>query len=159
MKIAVLLFFALVLTETSFGQSSTVSSGGNATGSGGTASYSIGQPAYTTNTGSTGSAAWGVQQPYEISILIGVNETQVIDLTGTVYPNPAMESIKLAVKGADLSGLKCALFDMNGKLLSTQPVELPETTISLQGLAASNYFLNITDSHNKEVKKIKIIKN
>ena len=42
-------------------------SGANATGSGGSVSYSVGQVLYTTNSGSNGSSAQGVQQPYEIS--------------------------------------------------------------------------------------------
>jgi hypothetical protein len=45
--------------------------GGNASGSGGSASYSVGQVVYTTNTGTNGSAAQGVQQPYEISVVSG----------------------------------------------------------------------------------------
>lgn len=159
MKTSSLLFFTFLFATSSFGQNSPVSSGGNAGGSGGTSSYSVGQTAYTTHSGSNGTAAWGVQQPYEISIVIGVNETQVIDLAGLVYPNPASEFIKLSIKGTDLAGLKCSLFDTNGKFLSIQTVELPETTISLQGLEASVYFLSITDSGNNEVKKIKIIKN
>ena len=47
-------------------QESANSSGGDATGSGGTIAYSIGQVVYTTNTGSNGSVAKGVQHAYEI---------------------------------------------------------------------------------------------
>ena len=36
--------------------------GGDATGSGGSASYTVGQIGYTTNTGTNGSVAEGVQQ-------------------------------------------------------------------------------------------------
>ena len=39
-------------------------SGGNATGSGGTVSYTVGQIVYVTDTGNTGSVIQGVQQPY-----------------------------------------------------------------------------------------------
>jgi len=41
-------------------------SGGKASGSGGTASYSFGQVVYTTYTGTNGLVAQGVQQPFEI---------------------------------------------------------------------------------------------
>ena len=47
-------------------QESPTAAGGEATGSGGTASYSIGQVVYTTNTGTNGSVAQGVQQPFVI---------------------------------------------------------------------------------------------
>ena len=49
-------------------QENTTAAGGEATGSGGTASYSVGQVVYTTVTGTNGSVAQGVQHPYEISI-------------------------------------------------------------------------------------------
>ncbi len=45
-------------------QEATLASGGNATGSGGSVSYSVGQVVYTTNIGTTGSVAQGVQQAY-----------------------------------------------------------------------------------------------
>jgi len=54
-------------------------SGGNATGTGGTVSYSVGQVFYTINTGTTGFIVQGVQQPFEISHPAG--KTQIISFT------------------------------------------------------------------------------
>jgi hypothetical protein len=51
-------------------------SGGDATGSGGTVAYSVGQVVYTTNTGSTGSVAQGVQHAFEI-FTVGIKETEL----------------------------------------------------------------------------------
>jgi hypothetical protein len=48
-------------------QTGIAAGGGNATGSGGSVSYSIGQVFYMMNTGTTGSVLQGVQQPWEIS--------------------------------------------------------------------------------------------
>ena len=45
-------------------QESPTASGGEATGTGGTASYSVGQVVYTTNTDATGTVTQGVQQAY-----------------------------------------------------------------------------------------------
>ncbi len=45
-------------------QENTIATGGEATGAGRTASYSVGQVVYTTATGANGSVAQGVQQPY-----------------------------------------------------------------------------------------------
>jgi len=59
-------------------QESVTASGGNASGAGGTVSYSVGQVVYKTNTGSNGSEAQGVQQPYEISVIIGIEEAKYI---------------------------------------------------------------------------------
>jgi hypothetical protein len=50
-------------------QESPTSTGGDATGAGGSSSYSVGQVVYTTATGINGSVAQGVQQAYEISVI------------------------------------------------------------------------------------------
>lgn len=47
-----------------------VGSGSNATGSGGSLSYSIGQVVYTTNSGSTFTSAQGVQQPTDATVSV-----------------------------------------------------------------------------------------
>ena len=57
------LFFSIELQA----QEIPIASGAVATGIGGSSSYTVGQVVYTTNTGSNGSVAQGVQQPYEIS--------------------------------------------------------------------------------------------
>jgi Putative metal-binding motif/Secretion system C-terminal sorting domain len=49
-------------------QNGTVASGGNATGSGGSVSYSVGQVFYTTNSGSNGKASQGVQQVFDLIV-------------------------------------------------------------------------------------------
>ena len=79
-------------------QQATTTSGGNASGSGGSASYSVGQVVYTTNTGAGGSVSQGVQQPYEISIVSGIEE-QGITLTCTAYPNPTTDYLTLKIDG------------------------------------------------------------
>ena len=73
-------------------QNTIPSSGGNASGSGGTVSYSIGQIVYTTNTGTNGTVAQGTQQPFEISVVTGIEEALNITLQCSVYPNPATEN-------------------------------------------------------------------
>ena len=61
------LFFASL----SSAQQAVTPAGGNATGSSGNSSFTIGQVAYTTNGNANYSVADGVQQPFEISILSG----------------------------------------------------------------------------------------
>ena len=55
-------------------------SGGNASGSGGSVSYTVGQIVYTTNTDSNGSVAQGVQQPYEISVVTALKKQRIFHL-------------------------------------------------------------------------------
>ena len=61
-------------------QTSVNATGGDASGSGGSVSYSVGQVVYTTNTGTSGSVAQGVQQPYEISVVTAIEEAKGINL-------------------------------------------------------------------------------
>jgi hypothetical protein len=133
-------------------------SGGNTTGGGGSVSYTIGQIVYTTNTGTNGSVAQGVQQPFEISVVIGIDEAKDIQLECSVYPNPTLGLLKLKVENIKLTDLRYQLFDMNGRLLQSQNIEKAETEITIENLVATTYFLKITAGSKKEVKTFKIIK-
>jgi hypothetical protein len=139
-------------------QNSISASGGNASGSGGTVSYSIGQVVYTTNTSITsGSVAQGVQQPFEISIITGIEQAKDITLVCSVYPNPASGILTLKVENYDNENLLYKLFDANGKLLESKKVSGNETIISMENIIPSVYFLKVTDNQ-KEIKIFKIIK-
>ncbi len=58
-------------------QESANASGGDATGSGGTVAYSVGQVVYTSNTSSSGTVDQGVQHAFEI-YTVGIKETELI---------------------------------------------------------------------------------
>lgn len=129
---------------------------GEATGTGGSVSYSVGQLVYTTNTGTNGSVAQGVQQPYEISTAAGI-DVKNINLEHSVYPNPATDYLTLKVEEVELSTLKFQLFDMQGKLIKSSKLTSNITTIKLENLPASTYLLKVSDNQ-KLVKTFKIIK-
>ena len=136
-------------------QENAVTTGGDATGAGGSSSYTVGQVVYTTNTGTNGSVAQGVQQPYEISTTVGINETS-INLELSVYPNPTTDYLTLKVE--DNTELNYQLYDSQGKIIENKKVTANSTTISMEALPKSIYFLNVTDN-NQVVKTFKIIKN
>ena len=132
-------------------------SGGNASGGGGTANYTVGQVAYTTNTGSNGSVSQGVQQPFEISVVSGV-ETTTIELACSAYPNPTTDKLILRVENNEKLNLTYQLLDISGRLLESKKVEGSETCIAMGSLTPSIYFLKVFDGIN-EAKTFKIIKN
>ena len=136
-------------------QESPTAAGGDATGTGGTASYSVGQVVYTTATGTNGSVAQGVQQPFEISVTVGIKETS-INLELSVYPNPTTDYLTLKVD--DNSDLNYQLYDLQGKIIANKKVTNATTIIKMEELAKALYFLNVT-KNNKVVKSFKIIKN
>jgi hypothetical protein len=139
-------------------QESFTSTGGNATGTGGNVSYTIGQVSYITNTSSSGTVAQGVQQPYEILVVTGLEEAKDIILELFVYPNPVSDILKLKVESYSLENLSYQLYDANGNLLLNGEIVDKETVINTGDLAPAAYFLQIIDN-NKDVKIFKIIKN
>lgn len=158
-------FFAIILL--SFGlielkaQETIPAVGGNASGSGGTASYTIGQLIYTTNAGTNGSVAQGIQQPYEISVVSGVDETESIKLTLYAYPNPTTDFLTLKIDASATHSIQSFSYhfhDISGKLLESKRIEGNETSIDMKHLKPAIYILKVIQS-NKEVKTFKIIKN
>jgi len=139
-------------------QTTIPATGGNASGGGGSASYSIGQMVYTTNTGTNGSVARGVQQPFEISVITAIDEAKGITLQCSAYPNPTTEFIKLKLENYKTENLTYQLFDINGKLLENKKIDGNETRIVMYNLVPATYFLKVIQC-NKEVKTFKIIKN
>jgi hypothetical protein len=146
----------LGLCLTAQAQQATTATGGNASGSGGTVAYSVGQIVYTTNTGTTGSVAQGVQQPYEIYAL-GIEDNS-INLALTAYPNPPTNYLTLSVGQADLSKMYFQLYDMVGKLIESRKIVSSTETIGMETLPNATYFLKV-NNNSKEVKRFKIIKN
>jgi hypothetical protein len=139
-------------------QNTIPATGGNATGNGGSVSYTVGQIAYSTFIGANGTAAQGVQQPYEISVVTAIENISAISLECTVYPNPTRGLIKLIVESLDHENMKFRLYDINGVLLQDKKVESRETEISMENLSSSIYFLKVINN-NKEMKVFKIVKN
>jgi hypothetical protein len=138
-----------------YAQESLTAAGGEATGLGGTASYSVGQVVYTTATGTKGSVAQGVQQPYEISTTVGIKETS-ISLELAVYPNPTTDYLTLKV--ADFETLNFQLVDLQGKIIENKKVTASNTTIKMEELPKAVYFINVTKG-NQLIKTFKVIKN
>ncbi len=135
-------------------QESVTAAGGDASGAGGSVAYSVGQLVYTTHTGSTGSVAQGVQQPFEISVVTGMSET-AIQLEMNAYPNPTMDYLNLRVSAYE--GLILQLTDERGVVVERRKLSENNTTISMEGVAKATYFLTVT-SEDRVVKTFKIVK-
>ena len=154
--VATLLTFTFLLSTVS-AQESVNTTGGNAAGSGGSVSYSVGQAAYQTHTGTNGSVAEGVQQPYEISVVTGIDEAKAINLLVSAYPNPTADYLTLSISEFNISGLSYQLYDMNGRLLQDEKVTGPTTNIAMLNFVSATYFMKVRQGQ-KEIKTFKIIK-
>lgn len=152
-----ILFLTIVLFSKSYSQESATASGGNAMGTGGSSSYSIGQTTFTSQTSTGGLITLGVQQPYEI-VTLGNDDFFEINLVMSAYPNPTTNLLNLVVSDDKWKNLSYQLFDMNGRTLSNlQKIIASETSVSMQELQQGIYFLAI-NSENKTIKTFKIIK-
>lgn len=158
MKKALIIVIALWLYGFVQAQESTLSTGGEATGSGGSVSYSIGQIAIQYKANDTISFSEGVQQPYEIS-LNGVDDYPSIVLHAQLYPNPTQWNTTLSIGDIDLitKGIYAKLYDGNGKLLDEITVASENTLIEMSTYASGTYFLNIFDQKSS-LKNFKIVK-
>ncbi len=137
-------------------QSGAVTAGGNITGAGGNVSFSVGQIVTNPVSGTTGKITQGIQQPYEIFVVTGINQNS-IQLKAVVYPNPASGFVVLSVEQKNINGMTCVLTDMQGKVISSQEVKSPQTRIDLSQLAQGAYQLQVFQN-NESVKIFKVIK-
>ena len=131
-------------------------SGGDATGSGGSIAYSVGQIVYTTSTGTTGSVAQGVEQAYEI-YSVGIKET-TLNISLSVFPNPTSDFLTLKVEDYNNEALSYSLLDEQGKFVLNEQITTQDTQIAMSTLARGSYFINIVQA-NKKIQTFKIIKN
>ncbi|MFT7051098.1 MAG: hypothetical protein ACJAZK_001699 [Psychroserpens sp.] len=146
----------LCATQLIYAQQTIPASGGEATGSGGTSSYSVGQLVYSTNTGSNGSIAQGVQQSIELFTLSNP-ELTALTLTAVTYPNPTSDYIVLALKNSNLTDLSYELYDLQGRIVSKGIIQQENTAIAMQKLVTGVYVLKV-NQNNQALKSFKIIK-
>lgn len=140
-----------------FAQQTVTSSGGNATGSGGSVSFTVGQIDYSSHTGSSGSVNEGVQQPYEFYVL-GMDDIDAFAAELSVFPNPSTGLIILRTGGQVAEDLNLLLTDINGKILLKERIVDSETKIAMDVYPQATYLMAVYKGSN-QLKSIKIIKN
>ncbi len=152
-----LLCVGLCSTLVGYSQQNTVASGGDASGAGGTVSYTIGQIDYEALSSASGTVTQGVQQPFEI-FAVGLDEFGY-SISASLYPNPTVNSVILTVDAWDTySDAAFQLTDEQGRIVRLGEVKAQETTIQVSDLANACYYLNIVVS-DRLVKSFKLIKN
>ena len=158
-RISILLLLASCLGSVkTHGQTSILSSGGNATGSGGSISYSVGQIINSTIAGPDGSISNSVQQPYEISVITSIENHGSINSDFKLYPNPTGGLITLTIDPFDNDmNIRFLLYNLEGILLVDRMVEDEITDIRLDNYSYMIYFL-VVIKDNMEVQTFKIIK-
>ncbi|MGC4130469.1 MAG: T9SS type A sorting domain-containing protein [Bergeyella sp.] len=131
-------------------------SGGNATGSGGSSSYTVGQMAYNSYSSSAGSVNQGVQQPYEIFTLatddVSAEKKEIL-----LYPNPVQDLLYVDFGKEAAGNSSYQLFDAQGKLVKQGNLNQKKNELDMRTLPQSIYIIKIVED-DKNVKTFKIIK-
>ena len=146
----------LISLQLSYAQEIVPSTGGNATGTGGTSSFTVGQVFYTSNASSTGSVSQGVQQAFEIQTLSNPG-LLTVQLTAVTYPNPTTDYVVLKITDTALENLQYTLFDVNGKTIVSKKITTSSTEITMKNYSIGMYLLKLTKK-NQPIKTFKIIK-
>ncbi len=140
-----------------YAQVAVSSTGGNIAGTNGSVSYTIGQIAYSTQTGSTGSVAQGVQHPYEIYLLSGTQFSE-IQVSIVAYPNPTPNVLIIDIENQEINTMRYVLIDIQGREIAAAAITDTKSLLQLGNLPSASYILKILKQSN-EIKTFKIIKN
>jgi len=136
-------------------QSNLVAAGGDASGEGGSVSYSAGQLDYSTKDGPGGILTEGIQQPYEISIISGLDEQQII-LSAVVFPNPTSDFVELRTGISDET-IYYELLDVNGGIIVRNKLSGNSEEIDMSALSNGIYYLKV-NNQNKTLKTFQVVK-
>ena len=155
-QIIVMLLVYLLWAGRAQAQESANTTGGDATGLGGTVAYSIGQVVYTTQNSSTGSVAQGVQHAYDVYAL-GMEHNE-LNVAMDVYPNPTSDNIILQIPDFNNQQLWYRLLDAQGKIIVREKIITQQSAINMYNLSSATYFLQVVNQDNKQAQSFSIIK-
>ncbi|MBO4603351.1 MAG: T9SS type A sorting domain-containing protein [Salinivirgaceae bacterium] len=133
-------------------QTTVTTAGGEA----GTVSFTVGQTFVAPASSDAGSITPGVQQAYEISVVNGIENTQ-ISLEAEVYPNPTADRLTLSVVDTDAATLHYTLTDANGRTIAAADIIDAQTSIDMGRLTPAVYLLRVDDGA-KALKTFRIVK-
>lgn len=161
MKIALsrlfLNFFLLSISTLISAQSNTTSGGGEATGTNGSSSFTVGQVFVDTKSDTSGTITEGVQQPFEwLTLEIG-DTTIAQNFNIQLFPNPTSGQINLHYKGTLPQNLIADFYDSQGKIISKNKITQNKTIFDISPQAAGIYYIRVR-SGNQNVITYKIIK-
>ena len=117
----------------------------------------MGQVFYQTHTGASNSEAKGVQQPYEISVVIGISKLPGIEISCKAYPNPSTIYLHLEVEKLE-ADLNYTLYSVDGKQLENKKVTEHISQLSMSDYVPATYLLEVKKGP-ALIQTFKIIKN
>ena len=139
----VVLFLASVSTNA---QETFATTGGDATGTSSSISYTVGQMAIMTDyemvtavENASANVREGVQQTYSVEEL-KIDGAEPFSFDIKVYPNPTTDNINVRLEQS-VAGMRYELYGANGQLLQKESIGSDEQTIDMRDYAAGAYIL------------------
>jgi len=157
MRKILILFCVLMTSIGAFAQSAISASGGESSGSEGTASYTIGQTFYSANVGTNRQISEGVQQSYEIYDVTDVQQAISDVISLSAFPNPTSDYLTLRIESDNIEDFDCVMYDISGKEILQKQITSSETSLDMNSLPSATYFVRVT-KQNRQVKTFKIVK-
>lgn len=154
--ILILVFGFLCMYGQSIKPEVIASSGGYYESNIGAINWTLGECITETFSNGTFTLTQGFQQGvYEINTAIDNTENQ---LKITVYPNPAIDFIRLEIQPSLHNIYSFVLTDSNGKCLKQEKITSERTKIELVGYSSNAFILNVFTANQMLLKSFKIIK-
>ncbi len=100
----------------------------------------------------------GVQQPWEIWVITGVELEEKGSQVFSVYPNPVKHQLTINLNCQEKKVVFYGLFDLKGEKIKKGPLLNQRTLISMQGLDSGVYLMKIFQKQ-KILQTFKILKN
>ena len=154
---SLLLVILIFYMSSSLAQDAISAAGGDATGSGGSAAFTVGQILFSSSSGASGEVFQGVQQPYEIMVISGLDQFEDLDLIISTYPNPVTDLLILKVESLKWNDLNFQIYNSDGRVVVSDKLLNTETNIDMSHLAPGAYILQVI-MEKEAVKTFKIIK-
>ena len=154
-KLVTLLWIWLLIINNSNAQTSINAAGGDFENENATLSYSIGQIFYQTD-----EIMEGVQLPYNISEIVGIDDLPGIFLNISVYPNPTQDflELKIETENFDFNDVIYQITDVNGRTIKSVQILDFHTIVEIENFPKGIYFFEVKTNSNT-YKTFKIVKN
>lgn len=150
-----LVLLLMLLTGFLKAQKTLLAAGNMANGSGGSATYSVGQIDYLQK-GTNAQVMEGVQHAYEI-ITLALEDLAGKDRNILLYPNPVRDVVFVEFGDQNYQSSDYILFDSQGRQLKTGRLNQQKSELDFSLLPSSVYIMQILQKDQK-VKTFKIIK-
>lgn len=155
-KICILVCFFCAIKCEILAQNTLITSGNYVSGSGGTASYSLGQIIQEKTTGTNGSAIQGIQFNFYDTSLSIIDLATNLEISS--YPNPTTSILNIELNDFKPNIIEYRLYNISGNQIKTGLITNRITKININNLPIATYILKVKNKKNQKEKTFKIIK-